>query len=69
MGSIKRVHARNAVLMPDGINIDAGKLRPVSRLGGFTYARFGDRIDLGIPMWAQNGEAVTEHIEAATKGK
>jgi len=69
MGTIKRVHARNSVLMPDGVNIDPAKLRPMSRLGGFTYARLGEGIDMGIPMWAQNKDIVTEIVDAASKGK
>ncbi|KAH9944685.1 flavoprotein oxygenase [Amylocystis lapponica] len=69
MGSIKRVHARNAVLMPDGVNIDPAKLRPMSRLGGFTYARLGEGIDMGIPMWAENKDVVTTVVEAKSKGK
>ncbi|GBE81566.1 flavo protein [Sparassis crispa] len=67
MGSIKRVHVRNAVLGADGVNVDPAKLRAVSRLGGFTYARVGEGIDLGIPMWAQDQTAVTEVVERKSK--
>ncbi|PCH43467.1 hypothetical protein WOLCODRAFT_164461 [Wolfiporia cocos MD-104 SS10] len=64
MGSIKLMHVRNAVLAEDGVNIDPGKLRPMSRLGMVTYARLGDGIDINIPMWAQTGEEVTKALES-----
>ncbi|CCM05012.1 uncharacterized protein FIBRA_07211 [Fibroporia radiculosa] len=67
MGSIKMVHVRNAVLSPDGVNVDPAKLRPMSRLGMVTYARLGDGIDIPIPMWAQKGEEAQRFLES--KGK
>ncbi|KZT04584.1 flavo protein oxygenase [Laetiporus sulphureus 93-53] len=67
MGSIKLMHVRNAVLSSDGVNVDPAKLRPMSRLGMFTYARLGDGIDIPIPMWAQKKEEVTEVLQAKSK--
>jgi len=64
MGSIKLMHVRNAVLSPDGVNVDPAKLRPVSRLGMVTYARLGEGIDIPIPMWANKSEEVTKVLEA-----
>lgn len=69
MGTIKKLHVRNSVLGPDGVNVDPAKLRAVSRLGGFTYARIGEGIDIGIPMWTQNKEAVAKVLEQKTTEK
>ncbi|EPT04471.1 hypothetical protein FOMPIDRAFT_38483 [Fomitopsis schrenkii] len=69
MGNIKMMHVRNAVLSPDGVNVDPAKARAVSRLGMFTYARVGDGIDIPIPMWAQVGEEVTKVLEDKSKNK
>ena len=69
MGNIKMMHVRNAVLSPDGVNVDPAKARAVSRLGMFTYARVGDGIDIPIPMWAQVGEEVTKVLEEKSKNK
>jgi len=69
MGSIKMMHVRNAVLSPDGVNVDPAKLRAMSRLGMFSYARVGDGIDIPIPMWADKGEEVSKVVEEKSKNK
>ena len=50
-GLIKHIHVRNAVLAEDGQTIDPTKLRPVARLGGSTFVRFGEVFDLERPSW------------------
>ncbi|KAI0051206.1 hypothetical protein FA95DRAFT_1580759 [Auriscalpium vulgare] len=46
LGRVRYVHVRNSVLQDDGLQVDAAKLRIVSRLGGATYARLGESFDL-----------------------
>lgn len=45
------IHARNAILTPDGNLVDPEKACFVSRLGGNTYARIGEGFDIPRPSW------------------
>lgn len=51
LGLIKKIHVRESVLGEDGVSIDPGKLRPVARLGGTTYARLLEGFDLPRISW------------------
>lgn len=51
LGLIKRVHVRDSVLSEDGDAVDPGKLRPVARLGGNSYARLVEGFDLPRLSW------------------
>lgn len=51
LGYIVAVHVRNAVLTPDGKEVDAAALRPIARLGGIQYARLGDLFEIERPPW------------------
>lgn len=50
MGYIKLVHVRNAVLNERG-TINPTLLRPLARLGGYTYGVLGQVFDLPTPSW------------------
>ena len=62
LGLIKMIHIRNDVLITpenpssgtpahSGYNVDATKLRAVSRLGGITYGRIGEGFQIPRPVW------------------
>ncbi|KAJ6593979.1 hypothetical protein B0H19DRAFT_1093131 [Mycena capillaripes] len=46
LGLIKQAHIHESVLNKDGSAVDPQKLRPISRLGGTTYARLMEGFDL-----------------------
>ena len=52
LGRVRYVHVRNSVLQPDGLRADPAKLRPISRIGGPTYARLGEGFNLHKPEWS-----------------
>jgi hypothetical protein len=45
------VHIRNSVLSEDGITVDPGKLLPVGRLGGTTFARIREAFNISRASW------------------
>lgn len=51
LGLIKQIHVRESVLSEDGLTVDPGKLRPIARLGGPTYARLMEGFDLPRMSW------------------
>ena len=63
LGRIIRAHVREAVLSSDGLTVDPGALRPVSRLGGVKYARAGEGFELARPNWKADGEAAKEVLK------
>ncbi|PFH51553.1 hypothetical protein AMATHDRAFT_142276 [Amanita thiersii Skay4041] len=64
LGEIKRVHARRSVMHEDGISLDAGKLRPISRLGGNTFGRLTEGFELPRVSW----KAVKDKYELLERG-
>ncbi|KAJ3724588.1 hypothetical protein FB446DRAFT_737736 [Lentinula raphanica] len=63
LGLIKQVHAKESILSKNGMVVDPGKLRPVARLGGNTYARLTDTFDVPRPAWKEVRDAVNELVE------
>lgn len=51
VGLIKTAHVHESVLDAEGSAVDVGKLRPISRLGGTTYARLLEGFDLERTSW------------------
>ncbi|KAJ7188153.1 flavoprotein oxygenase [Mycena filopes] len=51
VGLIKTAHVHESVFSADGTAVDPGKLRPISRLGGTTYARLLEGFDLERTSW------------------
>ncbi|CAA7259128.1 unnamed protein product [Cyclocybe aegerita] len=51
LGLIKNIHVRDSVLNEDGMTVDPAKLRPISRLGGTTYARLLQGFDIPRISW------------------
>lgn len=51
LGRVRYVHVRHSVLQPDGLRANPAKLRPISRLGGQSYARLGEGFNLQRPEW------------------
>jgi len=63
IGLIKLVHVRNDVLVdpvhpsntagsaPRPLTVDPGKLKPILRMGGISYARLGDAFEIPRPEW------------------
>ncbi|KAJ6499971.1 hypothetical protein C8R47DRAFT_1109807 [Mycena vitilis] len=51
LGLIKHAHIHQSVMNAEGTAVDPGKLRPVSRLGGTTYARLLEGFDLERTSW------------------
>ncbi|KAL5524160.1 hypothetical protein ACEPAG_8333 [Sanghuangporus baumii] len=58
LGRIHRAHIRHSILSSDGLSVDAAALRPVSRLGGTSYARIGEGFDLDRPSWRKYEDIV-----------
>ena len=58
LGRIRRAHIRKDVLAEDGLQVDAGALRAVSRGGGNIYARVGEGFEISRPSWREKGEEI-----------
>ena len=61
LGSVKYIHVRNDVLDARG-NADIAKLKPVSRIGGITYALTNDVFPLPRPSWEKDGEEIMKML-------
>ncbi|KAJ7783260.1 hypothetical protein B0H16DRAFT_1496122 [Mycena metata] len=68
VGLIKTAHVHESVLDAEGSAVDVGKLRPISRLGGTTYARLLEGFDLERTSWKAARPAY-ETILASTTSK
>ncbi len=55
VGRITHIHVDDALLI-DGDKIDLGKLKPVGRLAGRSYARIADTFELERPVYKEKGE-------------
>ncbi|KAM0793339.1 hypothetical protein ACM66B_000794 [Microbotryomycetes sp. NB124-2] len=51
LGRVVRFHVRGDIIDKDTLLIDTAKLRPVSRLGGITYARVTSTFETPRPVW------------------
>ncbi|KAL5484790.1 hypothetical protein ACEPAI_7432 [Sanghuangporus weigelae] len=69
LGRIHRAHIRHSVLSSDGLSVDTAAFRPVSRLGGTSYARIGEGFDLDRPSWRRYEDIVRKLSEAKREGK
>jgi flavin reductase (DIM6/NTAB) family NADH-FMN oxidoreductase RutF len=49
LGQVLRFHIRNGLLRPNGL-VDASLVRPIGRLGGDEYVRFGEVFVMKRPM-------------------
>lgn len=48
LGKVKYFHINEEIVDKESLLIDTGKLKPVSRLGGITYARTTDAYELPV---------------------
>ncbi|KAH8119689.1 hypothetical protein DFH11DRAFT_1566417 [Phellopilus nigrolimitatus] len=67
LGLIRRAHVRHAVLASDGVRVDPSLLRAVARLGGITYARVGEGVDLARPSWLETKTEVRALVDKKEK--
>ena len=71
LGRIRHVHVHNAVMNPNGSQVDITALRAISRLGtlgGTSYARVGNGFEIARPSWRAEGDKATE-LSDAVKSK
>jgi hypothetical protein len=62
LGLIKKIHIGESFLREDGLTVDAGKLRPVARLGGGSYARVVEGFELPRLSWKEVKGAYEEIV-------
>ncbi|GAA6052662.1 hypothetical protein JCM3770_003917 [Rhodotorula araucariae] len=63
LGRVKLFHARTDLIDPESLIVDTGKLMPVSRLGGITYARTTRAYELPRPVFDKEKER--DEVKAA----
>ncbi|KAK4702305.1 hypothetical protein P7C70_g3919, partial [Phenoliferia sp. Uapishka_3] len=68
IGRIRMIHARDDVYDPETSVVDLEKLKPISRLGGITYARTTKTFELPRPQWSATKDTA-EMNEALERGK
>jgi hypothetical protein len=70
LGLVKYIHMRKDILDPVRGIPDTGKLKPVLRLGGVTFAKLGDGYQIPRPAWAKAVDEIRETLgEEAVTGK
>ncbi|KAK6907590.1 hypothetical protein I203_101588 [Kwoniella mangroviensis CBS 8507] len=68
LGRVRRFHIRESVLDPsDPFKILTEKLRPIGRLGGISYSRTNQMVEIPRPVWDQVKDT-PEVKEALKKG-
>lgn len=67
LGKVKYFHINEEIVDKESLLIDTGKLKPVSRLGGITYARTTDAYELPRPVWKDEKE--TDQVKEVLKTK
>ncbi|CAD6574038.1 MAG: hypothetical protein TREMPRED_000996 [Tremellales sp. Tagirdzhanova-0007] len=64
LGRVKRFHVKEFVMDPqDPMKVLTEKLRPISRLGGITYGRTTQMVEIPRPVWEQVRD--TPEVKAA----
>lgn len=58
IGLVKRIHVRTDVLTANGDAVDPFKLKPVLRMGGGGYGKWGEGYILERPSWNAEKEEV-----------
>jgi flavin reductase (DIM6/NTAB) family NADH-FMN oxidoreductase RutF len=46
IGEVVRIHARQGLVDPQSLHVDAGRYRPIGRLAGFQYCRQGEVFEM-----------------------
>ncbi|KAK1927731.1 hypothetical protein DB88DRAFT_45866 [Papiliotrema laurentii] len=70
LGRVNRIHAKEFVFDPeDPMKVLVEKLRPVARLGGITYSRTNQTMEVPRPVWDQvkDSPEVKAALEAPVK--
>jgi hypothetical protein len=62
LGHVRMIHVRNSLLNEKG-TVDAEKLLPAARLGGWMYGRLGDTFELPRLLWEKEKEKVPNNNE------
>ncbi|KXN82961.1 hypothetical protein AN958_01996 [Leucoagaricus sp. SymC.cos] len=62
LGTVKLIHMRRDTLDPVRGLPDPGKLKPVMRLGGMTYAKLGDGFQVPLPAWENMKDEIRETL-------
>ncbi|TFK37153.1 hypothetical protein BDQ12DRAFT_205451 [Crucibulum laeve] len=66
LGLVKYIHVRNDVLNGRGV-ADPGRLKPVARIGGISYAKISEGYQLGRELWEQTGEDIQKAVGDKSK--
>jgi len=61
LGLVKFIHIRNDVIDERGV-ADPGKLKPIARLGGLTYAKVSEGFTLPRRPWKEVSEEIKEKL-------
>ncbi|KAJ7868630.1 hypothetical protein B0H14DRAFT_312598 [Mycena olivaceomarginata] len=65
LGTVTRIHIRNAVLNEEKGVVDTAKLRPIGRLSGNSYVKIKDGFQIPQPTWAQDKEEIEEKLKSS----
>jgi hypothetical protein len=69
LGLVKVIHMRKDTLDPVRGIPDPGKLKPILRLGGITYAKLGDGYQIPRPAWANEMDNIEQILPAVTENR
>jgi flavin reductase (DIM6/NTAB) family NADH-FMN oxidoreductase RutF len=62
LGLVKFIHMRNDVIDPERGVADPGKLKPIARMGGLTYAKVSEGFTLPRKSWKEIGGEIREKL-------
>ncbi|KAF4616533.1 hypothetical protein D9613_008712 [Agrocybe pediades] len=62
LGHVNYIHMRNDVIEPVRGIVDIGKLKPIARVGGITYAKVSEGFSLPSKQWKDIEEGVREKL-------
>ncbi|KAF8167426.1 hypothetical protein B0H34DRAFT_16391 [Crassisporium funariophilum] len=62
LGTVKFIHIRNDVIDPGRGTVDSGKLKPIMRMGGITYAKISEGYMLPRESWADKENDIREAL-------
>ncbi|KDR68334.1 hypothetical protein GALMADRAFT_146302 [Galerina marginata CBS 339.88] len=68
LGLIKYIHIRNDVIDPERGVADPGKLKPIARMGGLTYAKVSEGYILPRKPWKEVGREIKETLGDSING-
>lgn len=69
LGLVKFIHMRNDVIDPERGVADPGKLKPIARMGGLTYAKVSEGFVLPRKSWKDVGGDIREKLGDTINGQ